>query len=216
MSGNAVGIIMSKIKSDSIETVRLLEQFRGGDPKALDRLLTHYRSDLDAAGIPFRDGAGRVADFHALRHTFISNLASGGIHPKTAQALARHSTITLTMDRYTHTLRGEQADALAVLPDLSQPARQAVRATGTEDAQPAGKNLACYFALSGRSGEVSGGAGGQSLPATVGSASARQSPQSRGETAEKTENGSVWESNPLRALFKPSTGFEDPIIPTAE
>src|SRR5262245_57031425 len=22
-------------------------------------------------------------------------------------------------------------------------------------------------------------------------------------------NGSVWESNPLRALFKPSTGFED-------
>ena len=25
----------------------------------------------------------------------------------------------------------------------------------------------------------------------------------------KAKSGSVWESNPLRALFKPSTGFED-------
>jgi hypothetical protein len=37
-------------------------------------------------------------DLYALRHTFISNLAAGGVHPKTAQGLARHSTITLTMD----------------------------------------------------------------------------------------------------------------------
>ena len=34
---------------------------------------------------------------------------------KTAQALARHSTITLTMDRYSHSLIGEQAEALDVL-----------------------------------------------------------------------------------------------------
>ena len=61
------------------------------------------RRDLDEAGIPYRDDAGRVADFHSLRHTFITNLARGGVHPKVAQALARHSTITLTMDRYSHT-----------------------------------------------------------------------------------------------------------------
>jgi len=67
-----------------------------------------------------------VADFHSLRHTFISNLARGGVHPKVAQSLARHSTITLTMDRYSHTLVGEHADALAVLPDLSATGRQAV------------------------------------------------------------------------------------------
>ena len=41
-----------------------------------------------------------MADFHALRHTFVSNLANS----KMAQPLARHSTITLTMDRYTHSL----------------------------------------------------------------------------------------------------------------
>ena len=65
----------------------------------------------------YRDDSDRVCDFHALRHTFISNLARGGVHPKLAQQLARHSTITLTMDRYTHTVRGELADALAVLPE---------------------------------------------------------------------------------------------------
>src|SRR5579859_4879360 len=62
-----------------------------------------FQKDLAAAGIVYRDADGRVFDFHGLRYTFISNLARGGVHPKTAQHLARHSTIALTMDRYTHT-----------------------------------------------------------------------------------------------------------------
>jgi integrase len=82
--------------------------------------------------LSYRDEAGRVADFHSLRHTFISNLANGGVHPKTAQALARHSTIALTMDRYTHVRRSEFAAALSVLPDLShRPAQSETRAMGT-------------------------------------------------------------------------------------
>ena len=28
------------------------------------------RVDLEAAGIPYRDEAGQVADFHALRHSY--------------------------------------------------------------------------------------------------------------------------------------------------
>jgi hypothetical protein len=78
-----------------------------------------FRADLEAAGIEYQDEAGLVADFHALRHTFITNLANGGVHPKIAQALARHSTITLTMDRYSHTLVEEQCTAVAALADLS-------------------------------------------------------------------------------------------------
>jgi integrase len=38
-----------------------------------------FRADLKAAGITYRDDAGLVADFHSLRHTFISNLARGGV-----------------------------------------------------------------------------------------------------------------------------------------
>ena len=85
--------------------------------------------------LAYRDHSGRVADFHALRHTFISNLAQGGVHPKDAQGLARHSTITLTMDRYTHTARGKLASALEALPDLRHgPAVETLKATGTYDA----------------------------------------------------------------------------------
>ena len=87
----------------------------------------------------YEDEAGCVADFHSLRHTFITNLCNGGVHPKTAQALARHSTITLTMDRYTHLTVASQTDALDALPNLTtrSPAT-ALRATGTadENAQP--------------------------------------------------------------------------------
>jgi len=84
--------------------------------------------------LAYRDEAGRVADFHSLRHTFISNLARGGVHPKIAQGLARHSTITLTMDRYTHTVMGELADGLTALPDLTpaHPQSEQQKATGTD------------------------------------------------------------------------------------
>jgi integrase len=60
------------------------------------------RIDLTAAGIDDEDDRGRVVDFHALRHSFISNLARAGVHPRNAQALARHSTIDLTMNTYSH------------------------------------------------------------------------------------------------------------------
>ena len=44
-----------------------------------------------------RDADGRAADFHSLRHTFITRLVRSGVKPKEAKALARHSTITLTI-----------------------------------------------------------------------------------------------------------------------
>lgn len=60
-----------------------------------------FQRDLKRAGIPYRDESGRVADFHSLRHTFITSLAKAGVHPSKAQRLARHSTINLTMNVYT-------------------------------------------------------------------------------------------------------------------
>src|SRR5262249_12296352 len=102
-----------------------------------------FRADVEATGIAYRDEMGLVADFHALRHTFITNLANSGVHPKTAQTLARHGTISLTMDRYSHTLRQQETEALAVLPDLSGPARESLQATGTTDARPINSCSTC-------------------------------------------------------------------------
>jgi len=94
------------------------------------------RADLEAAGIDFRDKDGQVFDFHALRHQFISSLAAAGVHPKIAQTLARHSTITLTMDRYTHVGLFDQTAALDKLPALPATGSELERmkATGTDGA----------------------------------------------------------------------------------
>lgn len=91
------------------------------------------RKDLKAAGIDYRDDQNRVFDFHALRHQFISSLAKAGIHPKTAQELARHSTITLTMDHSTHVGLYDLGAALASVPALPTGEKAAHRATGTDD-----------------------------------------------------------------------------------
>jgi len=109
-----------------------------------ERTADMIKADLAEAGIEYVDDAGRYADFHALRHTTGSLLAASGVHPKTAQSIMRHSDINLTMSRYTHTLAGQEAQAVASLPDLSAPSREAQRATGTD-----GKNLAENLALLG-------------------------------------------------------------------
>jgi integrase len=86
--------------------------------------------------LKYRDAAGRVADFHALRHTYISRLVRSGANVKVAQELARHSTPTLTLGRYAHVQLVDQTRALDALPAIgcTKPSPEAVRATGTEDA----------------------------------------------------------------------------------
>lgn len=123
------------------------------------------RKDLEAAGIPYRDSANRVVDFHALRHTFITNLAKGGVHPKTAQMLARHSTITLTMDRYSHAGRENEAEALATLPDLSEDASRAAGEASRNGSAVLASGLARngrFRAPEGDSGRLNGPTPGRS------------------------------------------------------
>ncbi len=80
-----------------------------------------FAADREAAKVAKEDAFGRVSDFHGLRHTFVTNLVRGGVSPKVAQELARHSTITLTMDRYAHVRVEDTRDALRALPDLDAP-----------------------------------------------------------------------------------------------
>ena len=89
--------------------------------------------------IPFENDLGR-ADFHALRHSFCSALARAGVAPKTAQDLARHSDVNLTLSLYSHTLVEDRAEALKALPDLTVAEAEAGTATGTD-----GKPFANYL-----------------------------------------------------------------------
>jgi len=65
------------------------------------------------------DADGRVLDFHGTRHTYISAIVAGGASVKTAQELARHSTPTLTIGRYSHTRSHDLAAALDALPSTA-------------------------------------------------------------------------------------------------
>ncbi len=122
-----------------------VKAFGGTYSKLTDRTADMFKADLEVAGIPYIDDAGRYADFHSLRHTTGSLLAASGVHPKVAQAIMRHSDINLTMSRYTHIFAGQTTDAIAQLPDLDLPSKESQQAiaTGTDGKSIEGKN---YFA----------------------------------------------------------------------
>ncbi len=71
--------------------------------------------------IPF---AGRYADFHALRHTYITNIGRLPVSMKTHQELARHPEPALTM-RYTHPDIEDKVRALEALPTIKPKRRNA-------------------------------------------------------------------------------------------
>ncbi len=87
------------------------------------------RSDF----LEFRTSEGKQADFHSLRHTYLSRLARSGASPKVMQMLARHSTIELTLGRYAHASLldlGSAVDGLPALP-METGAKVKLRPTGS-------------------------------------------------------------------------------------
>jgi len=60
--------------------------------------------------------------------------ARAGTPPAVAMKLARHSTITLTMDYYTHILITDERAALRNLPPIGEV--EPARATGTDNSRP--------------------------------------------------------------------------------
>ncbi len=93
--------------------------------------------DLERVGILYQDDDGLFADFHANRHTFISNLGKAGVPLATAQKLARHSDPKLTANVYTHLGIRDELAAVESLPtppgmESRQPDCHEARATGTD------------------------------------------------------------------------------------
>ena len=134
----------------------LAQEFKGKElenpafrlPSKYDMAQMLY-TDLASAGINHTDDGSGKLDFHSLRHTFGSLLAASGVHPKVAQVLMRHSDVNLTMNVYTHTLVGQEAEAVARLPDFSIPSQaQAQAKTGTDDVTAGTETFASHLASS--------------------------------------------------------------------
>ena len=82
--------------------------------------------------LTYENAAGLFADFHANRHTFITNLSRANVSPKVAQTMARHSDIRLTMNIYTHTDLDEKVNAVAKLPSFRASTKAMVEEPITE------------------------------------------------------------------------------------
>jgi integrase/recombinase XerD len=87
--------------------------------------------------LAYRDSEGRYADFHSLRHGYITMIGKAGVSPREHQDLARHSTYAMT-SRYTHSRFYDLAAAVQALPIPTAAARQesqTLAATGTDGRQ---------------------------------------------------------------------------------
>ena len=100
------------------------------------------RIDLDAAGIAYAvegsDGP-EYADFHSLRHSYLTLGGRSGIDLRTLQELAGHSKPELTA-RYSHRRLYDLAGAVNMLPNLvptagADAAEIPLRSTGTDGAK---------------------------------------------------------------------------------
>jgi len=80
--------------------------------------MEQFREDLAKAGIQYKDSQGRQADFHALRHSFSTNLARAGVNPRIAMELMRHSDMRLTQKTYTDALQLPTSEAIESLPSI--------------------------------------------------------------------------------------------------
>lgn len=85
--------------------------------------IERFRRDLKKAGIPYFDAQGLVADFHALRKTFDTQLQLNGALPSVTKELMRHSDMRLTMETYLDKRLLPLAEAVNALPSvlLAQP-----------------------------------------------------------------------------------------------
>ena len=94
------------------------------------------RVDLEAAGIPYRDAAGLVFDFHSLRCETATLADAAGVSPRVVQKMMRHSTLELT-GRYTKPRVVDIEAAANMLPSLKpsgpSQASHVLAATGTDD-----------------------------------------------------------------------------------
>jgi len=218
----------SKRRRDDVQPIQtelaqvLLPWLRSKPPgKPLFANLTKHtadmlRIDLEAAGIPYRDASGRFADFHALRHSYVTALAKSNAPVKIVQTLARHSTPTLTLGVYSHIGLFDQTAALDALPDLSRPEPESepsiLAATGTDSIIPASQNLTAHLQRAG-SADCRDDAQTVATPS-----SAPDSPPERARQENKAPAASCrqepptakrrgWDSNPRTACTV--NGFQD-------
>lgn len=108
---------LARLTAHKLPTAPLFQNVPKMTAEMLRNDMAAARKTADGKPEDFLDPHG--ADFHALRHTFCTLLAAGGVHPKTAQVLMRHGSIQLSLDVYTHSYRDSEKAAINSLPSFN-------------------------------------------------------------------------------------------------
>jgi len=119
-----------------------LKNIQPVDPAPMTRVfdsipkISTFDNDLKRAGIPKFDERGRVLDFHALRNTYGTLLATSGASLQEAKELMRHTDVRLTSNVYTDPKMLNTSGAVDRIPLLTRPNRpehEEAKRTGTDD-----------------------------------------------------------------------------------
>ncbi|GDX99994.1 hypothetical protein LBMAG48_23980 [Phycisphaerae bacterium] len=137
----------ARVWPDTVQDLTRLKDFlRAGIAKVVDVTDKHGKPVMIGTGenakpktrISVEDDQSRVIDLHALRTTLGTQLARAGVAPQVAQRLMRHSDYKTTLKHYTILGLTDTAAAVAKLPSIHTPGRNA--ATGTMHASAADAN----------------------------------------------------------------------------
>lgn len=93
------------------EQFELVFKTEVGKPMQDGQVSWRFHRALKQAGLP------RIR-IHDLRHTAATQLLERGVHPKVVQEMLGHSTITLTLDTYSHVIPGLHAQAATEMQKL--------------------------------------------------------------------------------------------------
>lgn len=104
-----------KLRAAAYSDLGLVFATRNGTPTAHHDIQHRWLGDvLRAAGLMTTDAAGNEhapITFHELRHTAATLLLLDGVPAKVVADLLGHSSVTITLDRYSHVLPGLRAAA---------------------------------------------------------------------------------------------------------
>jgi integrase len=83
-----------------------------GEPMRPRSLTQHFKRVSERCSLP------ATLRLHDLRHTAATLLLSKGIHPKIVQEILGHSTISITLDTYSHVLPNMQEGAMRAMQEV--------------------------------------------------------------------------------------------------
>ncbi|PWJ47608.1 integrase [Quadrisphaera granulorum] len=97
-----------------------------GSPLDPERISMSFKVALTRADVP-------PLRLHDLRHTWATLALGADVHPKIVQERLNHSSISITLDIYSHVVRGMDADAAATVANLFADDADDDSAEGGED-----------------------------------------------------------------------------------